>query len=68
MDTILSGKAKVMLVGGYDDFGEEGSFEFAQMHATSSAVDELAQGREPAEMSRPATTTRAGFMESQGAG
>jgi len=25
-------------------------------------------GREPTEMSRPATTTRAGFMESQGTG
>ena len=25
-------------------------------------------GREPTEMSRPATTTRAGFMESQGIG
>lgn len=68
VETILSGKAKVMLVGGYDDFGEEGSYEFAQMHATSSALEELARGREPREMSRPATSTRSGFMESQGAG
>jgi fatty acid synthase subunit alpha len=38
------------------------------MKATSNAVDEFAHGRTPGEMSRPATTTRNGFMESQGAG
>lgn len=38
------------------------------MKATSNAVEELAKGREPKEMSRPSTTTRSGFMESQGAG
>lgn len=26
-DSILSGKAKVMIAGGFDDFSEEGSFE-----------------------------------------
>lgn len=26
-DTILSGKAKVMIAGGFDDFSEEGSYE-----------------------------------------
>ena len=30
VDTIRAGKAAVMLAGGFDDFGEEGSFEFAQ--------------------------------------
>ncbi len=64
----MSGKAKLMVVGGYDDFSEEGSYEFAQMKATSSAVTELEMGREPSEMSRPTTSTRGGFMESQGAG
>ncbi|KAF7311700.1 Fatty acid synthase [Mycena indigotica] len=39
---------------------EEGSFEFANMKATSSAESEFAMGREPTEISRPATTTRAG--------
>ncbi|TPX39930.1 hypothetical protein SeMB42_g06180 [Synchytrium endobioticum] len=68
VDTILSGKAKVVICGGYDDFHEEGSFEFANMKATSSAVDEMAHGREPKDMCRPATDTRGGFMESQGAG
>lgn len=67
-ETILSGKAKVMLAGGFDDLSEEGSFEFANMKATSNAEAELAAGREPSEMSRPTTTTRSGFMESQGTG
>ncbi|EJD06870.1 fatty acid synthase [Fomitiporia mediterranea MF3/22] len=67
-DTLLSGKAKVMLAGGYDDLSEEGSFEFAQMKATSNAETEFAMGREPTEMSRPTTTTRSGFMESMGSG
>lgn len=68
VDTILSGKARVVVVGGYDDFQEESSYEFANMKATSNTVDEIAKGRQPDEMSRPATTSRAGFTESQGAG
>jgi 3-oxoacyl-(acyl-carrier-protein) synthase len=63
VDTIYSGKAKIVIVGGYDDFQEEGSYEFANMKATSNAVEEVKKGREPKEMSRPATTTRGGFME-----
>ncbi|KHN97914.1 fatty acid synthase subunit alpha [Metarhizium album ARSEF 1941] len=67
-ETIMEGKARVCLVGGFDDFGEEGSYEFANMKATSNTVDELNHGRTPKEMSRPTTTTRNGFMESQGCG
>ncbi|KAF8638240.1 hypothetical protein AX17_002262 [Amanita inopinata Kibby_2008] len=67
-DTILSRKAKVMIAGGFDDISEEGSYEFANMKATSNADTEFAMGREPTEMSRPATTSRAGFMEAQGTG
>jgi len=67
-DTILSGKAKIMIAGGYDDFSEEGSYEFANMKATSNSETEFAAGREPNEMSRPTTSTRAGFMESMGCG
>lgn len=67
-DSILSGKAKVMFAGGFDDFSEEGSFEFANMKATSNAETEFAMGREPNEFSRPMTSTRAGFMEAQGCG
>ncbi|KAH3679473.1 hypothetical protein WICMUC_000963 [Wickerhamomyces mucosus] len=67
-ETIITGKAKVCIVGGYDDFQEEGSYEFANMNATSNSLDEFEHGRTPSEMSRPATTTRNGFMESQGSG
>jgi len=68
VDTIQSGKAKVVFVGGYDDFSEAGSNEFANMKATSDSAEEVAKGREPKEMSRPTTKTRSGFMESKGAG
>ncbi|QIW95703.1 hypothetical protein AMS68_001221 [Peltaster fructicola] len=67
-DCIVEGKARMCFVGGFDDFQEEGSYEFANMKATSNAEDEFAHGRTPGEMSRPTTTTRNGFMESQGAG
>ncbi|KAJ2827740.1 beta subunit of fatty acid synthetase, partial [Coemansia erecta] len=63
VDTIQSGKAKVMLVGGVDDFTEESSTEYASMGATSNSVEEFASGRTPAEMCRPCTSTRNGFME-----
>ena len=68
IETILQNKAKICIVGGYDDFQEEGSYEFANMNATSNAIDEFAHGRTPSEMSRPTTTTRNGFMEAQGSG
>ncbi|KAJ2562015.1 fatty acid synthase alpha subunit Lsd1 [Coemansia sp. RSA 1822] len=68
VETIQSGKAKVMLAGGTDAMCEESSFEFAQMNATSSSAEEAQCGREPREMSRPCTTTRSGFVESEGAG
>ncbi|CAN3501907.1 fatty acid synthase subunit alpha [Diutina catenulata] len=68
IETILQGKAKVCIVGGYDDFQEEGSYEFANMNATSNADKEFENGRTPREMSRPTTTSRAGFMEAQGSG
>ncbi|KAK2737905.1 3-oxoacyl-[acyl-carrier-protein] synthase [Myotisia sp. PD_48] len=67
-ETIVEGKARVCFVGGFDDFQEEGSYEFANMQATSNAESEVAHGRTPQEMSRPTTTTRSGFMESQGCG
>jgi fatty acid synthase subunit alpha, fungi type len=60
-DTLLSGKAKVLIAGGFDDISEEGSYEFANLKATST---EFAMGREPTEMYRPATTTRAGVIHS----
>lgn len=67
-DTITTGKAEVMFCGGFDDFGEEGSYEFGMMKATSNSFDEAKKGREPSEMCRPASDSRAGFMEAHGAG
>jgi fatty acid synthase subunit alpha, fungi type len=52
----------------FDDFHEDGSQEFANMKATSNYDAEIAMGRDPKDMCRPATDSRAGFMESQGAG
>eukprot|EP01138_Halocafeteria_seosinensis_P008004 gb/GECG01008178.1/.p1 GENE.gb/GECG01008178.1/~~gb/GECG01008178.1/.p1 ORF type:complete len:4308 (+),score=574.12 gb/GECG01008178.1/:1-12924(+) len=68
VDTIKSGKARVMIAGGFDDFGEEGSYEFGAMGATSNSDQENAKGRFPSEMSRPTSSSRAGFMEAQGSG
>ncbi|POW22592.1 hypothetical protein PSHT_01075 [Puccinia striiformis] len=63
-DTILSG----MIAGGFDNFDEEGSLEFANIQAISNTETELAAGREPHEMFRSTTSTRARFIESQGCG
>ncbi|KAI8326430.1 hypothetical protein GQ54DRAFT_336614 [Martensiomyces pterosporus] len=68
VETIQTGKAKVMLAGGFEAFTEESSYEFAQMGATSNSVDEFASGRTPGEMCRPCTSTRNGFIEGEGAG
>ncbi|PYH65948.1 fatty acid synthase subunit alpha [Aspergillus vadensis CBS 113365] len=67
-ESIVSGKAKMCLVGGFDDFSEDVSYEFAKMKATVSSEAEFEKGRDPSEMSRPAASTRAGFVESQGSG
>lgn len=67
-ETIISGKARICFVGGVDDFHGCISHEFANMGATSNSTEEAKRGREPKEMCRPATSTRNGFMESQGAG
>ncbi|KAJ2831723.1 fatty acid synthase alpha subunit Lsd1, partial [Coemansia furcata] len=68
IETIQSGKAKVMIAGSADGFAEESSIEFANMGATSNSVEEFARGRTPSEMCRPCTSTRNGFMEGHGAG
>ena len=67
-EAIKSRKAKIAVVGGSDDFQEEMSYEFGNMKATCNTKDELAKGRLPSEMSRPMTTSRAGFVESAGCG
>ncbi|KAL3420503.1 Fatty acid synthase subunit alpha 7 [Phlyctema vagabunda] len=67
-ELIVGGKAKMCLVGGYDDSLVEVSDEFRNMRATIDVTSELARGRTPGEMSRPAATTRNGFVESSGSG
>ncbi|KAH9238140.1 hypothetical protein K456DRAFT_1828773 [Colletotrichum gloeosporioides 23] len=67
-DLIVAGKAKVCIVGGVEDFVEDVSYEFGSMNATCDTDKEFAAGRSPAEMSRPTTSTRSGFVESQGCG
>jgi fatty acid synthase subunit alpha len=68
VETIVSGNAKMCLVGGFDDLTDEVSAEFANMRATVDAEKEFEKGRIPAEMSRPTSSTRSGFVESAGSG
>ncbi|KAJ2524911.1 fatty acid synthase alpha subunit Lsd1 [Coemansia sp. RSA 2049] len=67
-DAIRCGKARVMVAGGFDGSVAQGSVEFALMRATADPAADRAAGRESSEASRPCTSTRAGFVESQGAG
>ena len=67
-ESLLSGKTKICIAGGTDDFQEEESFAFRTMNATVNAHEEFAQGRVPAEMSRPTSESRTGFVEGQGSG
>ena len=67
-ELIVGGKAKMCLVGGLDDLQDDMSFEFAKMKATIDPETDFERGREPREMSRPATTSRDGFVEAQGCG
>ena len=67
-ELIASGKAKACLVGGFDGLEQDVAAEFANMQATVNAENEKACGRPPKEMTRPTTSTRAGFVESEGCG
>lgn len=67
-ELIMSGKAKICLVGGVDDLSEAVASEFANMKATVNARDEFDSGRTPKEMSRPMTSSRNGFVEAHGCG
>jgi fatty acid synthase subunit alpha, fungi type len=67
-EIIMSGKAKMCLVGGFDDFSEEVSYEFGMMGATLNTDQDGQRGRAPSEMSRPTASSRAGFVESHGCG
>ncbi|KAK7960616.1 hypothetical protein PG988_011830 [Apiospora saccharicola] len=67
-DLIVTGKAKAVLVGGTDALERDIAAEFANMKATIDLDKDAATGRTPKEASRPTTTTRAGFVEGEGAG
>jgi fatty acid synthase subunit alpha len=67
-ELIVGGKANMCLVGGFDDLQDDMSFEFAKMKATIDPETDCQRGREPGEMSRPATSSRDGFVEAQGCG
>lgn len=67
-DLIVSGTAKVCLVGGYDDMTQDTSDEFGRMKATNNNAIDLRRGRAPHEMSRPCASSRCGFIESEGCG
>jgi fatty acid synthase subunit alpha len=67
-EAIQTGKCKMAIVGGCDDYGEELAYEFASINATANSTKELAKGRVPAEISRPAASSRGGFAESAGCG
>ena len=68
VNTILRGEAKAMICGGADDIAETTILDFGAMGATADTREDHARGRDPKEMSRPAATTRTGFLESHGAG
>ncbi|KAF2463978.1 uncharacterized protein BDR25DRAFT_243903 [Lindgomyces ingoldianus] len=68
VEVIASGKAKAVFVGGYDSLTKDIAYEFANMKATINSDEDFARGRTAQEMSRPATSTRSGFVESEGSG
>ncbi|EMD00432.1 hypothetical protein BAUCODRAFT_144102 [Baudoinia panamericana UAMH 10762] len=68
IDSITTGKTKLCLVGGSDNFQEDESYAFSTMKATVNAAQQFAEGRTPREFSRPTADTRAGFLEAQGCG
>ncbi len=67
-DLIVSGAAKMCLVGGFDDMTQATSDEFANMKATNNSLADMNRGRAPHEMSRPCASSRCGFVESEGCG
>lgn len=67
-DLIMTGKAKLCLVGGVDDLEEHMAYEFANMKATNNNDLDATHGRAAHEMSRPTASDRRGFLESHGCG
>ena len=68
LDKILAGKADMVVTGGFDDLGQEGSEGFSDMQATCDTDRLEAMGLEPDQMSRANDLRRRGFVEAQGGG
>ncbi|KAL4907693.1 3-oxoacyl-synthase [Aspergillus multicolor] len=67
-EAIQTGKCKVAVVGGCDDYGEEPAFQFANIKATANSTEELSNGRTQADISRPTASSRSRFAKSAGYG
>lgn len=67
-DSILSGKAKFMIAGAFDDLAEESMIGFGDMNATANTDDMAEIGIDPSRVCRPNDVRRNGFLESQGGG
>ncbi|PIR17856.1 MAG: hypothetical protein COV46_02365 [Deltaproteobacteria bacterium CG11_big_fil_rev_8_21_14_0_20_49_13] len=67
-DLITSGRADLVVAGGFDDLNPEGMIGFADMAATASTDEMLAKGIDIKKMSRPNDSRRGGFIEAQGGG
>ncbi|KAI0467782.1 acyl transferase domain-containing protein [Xylaria cf. heliscus] len=67
-ELIASGRSKMCLVGGHDGFVSSIYYEFGELGALGNAANEARSGREPHEMSRPFTSSRAGFAFGDGVG
>lgn len=67
-EIIMEGKVCICFVGGFDDFGEEGLYEFVNMKVMSNIVDEFVYGCILKEMLWFMIIICNGFMEFQGCG
>ncbi len=68
LDKIRTGKADVVVAGGFDDIGPEGAVGFADMGATAETDAMFAMGLEADEISRANDARRRGFVEAHGGG
>ncbi len=67
LDLLRQKKARFVAVGGYDDYGEEGTRGFQNMGATAPTQEMLDMGIDAKGHARAASPRRRGFIEAQGA-
>lgn len=68
VDKIRTGRADVVVAGGWDDLGVEGVLGFGEMSATADTDRMEAAGLHPHQFSRANDRRRGGFVEGQGGG